>query len=234
MMQQDNLIIKVRHIGMVCDVFHWHENRVFMTWKRQGKATLLSNVSIYGNFCGVNIHPRMQVTSLVSICCCVRGYKNKTTVFCCNYCKQIRLFSLYFTDMSAKRIKNKDLKRVYRQAYKQTFNWQQILPDDIYTFMDHFDKAKGCPLTLMMGALVPLTASVCGPDTRICDSVLNNYIFNVCNPGGGKTNTYLHVIRPIIDALKDTKKIALATETYTSAGLHTHQAKNKVYFMLFI
>ena len=53
----------------------------------------------------------------------------------------------------------------------------------------------------------------------------------VCDPGGGKTNTYDRVIAPVIESITSTGK-NVQLESYTTAGIQKHQIDTKGYGLI--
>ena len=93
-----------------------------------------------------------------------------------------------------KSFRDDDILEVYKKGFKENFNWNIILPGEMYeyTFLLTLSLARNCPITLAMGSMISLASTIAGPKTRvICEgdykSPLN--IFNMCvsSPGVGKT-----------------------------------------------
>ena len=61
---------------------------------------------------------------------------------------------------------------------------------------------------------------------------LNEYLIAVCDPGGGKTNTFNRVVQPVIDILNKKHGIQIQLQNYTGAGLQKHQIDNKGYGLI--
>ncbi|CAC5410031.1 unnamed protein product [Mytilus coruscus] len=89
-----------------------------------------------------------------------------------------------------------------------------------------------------MPALLSMTASICGPKTKVegqgkaFNTTLNSYLIAVCDPGGGKTVTYDTVIEPVMDEIltKFGKKMQL--DNYTNPGIQKHQISNDGYGLI--
>ena len=47
--------------------------------------------------------------------------------------------------------------RVYKQAYKEKFNWDNVLPDTMFQYLDPLAKARPCPISPAMGSLLPIS-----------------------------------------------------------------------------
>jgi hypothetical protein len=71
---------------------------------------------------------------------------------------------------------------------------------------------KNCSKTLIIPSLLALAGCLVGPGTSIkmestgFKSVLNQFIIAVCDPGGGKTNTFERVIAPCLDKISSLGK----------------------------
>ena len=57
-------------------------------------------------------------------------------------------------------------------------------------------------------------------------------IIPVCDPGGGKTSTFENVVAPVVKVIFDQKHFHLSIETYTTAGIHRHQADSGGYGLI--
>ena len=139
--------------------------------------------------------------------------------------------------MSAKKLSEAGVCKVYKQAFKEQFRWDEILPDSIFKFLDVLAKARSCPVTLAMGSLLPLTSCLMGPKARICvsgdyGSPLNIYAMSVSAPGGGKSSTYGNIISPVVEHVTANFAINVALEQYTMAGIQRHQEDNKGYGLI--
>jgi hypothetical protein len=89
-------------------------------------------------------------------------------------------------------------------------------------------KATNCPITLAIGGLLPLTAAVLGPQTKLEIrkrhlEPLNTFAISVCAPGGGKSVAYDAIINSSLDHIHQEHGVSLGLETYTTAGLQQHQ-----------
>ena len=81
--------------------------------------------------------------------------------------------------------------RVYEEAFKMKFRWEDWLPDEVFQFHNYLYKAQNTPIGLQMGVLLPFVSSLCGPRTKCTflntPSVLNLFWLNVGASGIGKT-----------------------------------------------
>lgn len=137
-----------------------------------------------------------------------------------------------------KKFKTSHVARLYKDSYRQAFDWASLLPPKIYRYLDILEKSKGCPLTLSIGALLPLTATLCGTKCSITtkpgafSSPLNTYSLCICDPGGGKSATYDYVISPVVDRMLSEHGLRIVLEQYTTAGIQRHQHDNKGYGLI--
>ena len=83
-----------------------------------------------------------------------------------------------------------------------------VMPENICKWRAVFEGATNCPKPLVFSVIV-LTSALCRPGTMVSlngdiyASPLNEYIFSVCDPGGGKSNTYDRVIEPAIKVVQE-------------------------------
>ena len=75
-------------------------------------------------------------------------------------------------------------------------------------FLENYAIAHGSAIPMVLGAALPLTASLLGPGsgTRLLACLLgpvNLYILNVCAVAGGKTATHQSVVNEAIAAIED-------------------------------
>ena len=167
-------------------------------------------------------------------------------IFICYFLVILHLFTLlhisnsvfgifsYLTMAAAKKLNDGCVWRVYKQAYKDKFNWDNVLPDTMFQYLYLLVKARACPITLAMGSLLQLTSCLLGPRARICvsgdfQSPLNIYVMCVSAPGGGKSSTYGNIIMPAVDVIQEISNIKIALEQYTVAGIQRHQEGNHGY-----
>ena len=61
---------------------------------------------------------------------------------------------------------------------------------------------------------------------------LNEYLIAVCDPGGGKSNTFSRVIQPVLDNISQKHGLQIHLQSYTAAGLQKHQIDNKGYGLI--
>ena len=116
----------------------------------------------------------------------------------------------------AKKLKSTDLAHAYKESYSEEFDWTDILTKELLAYLDVLEKACGCPITMSVSAMLPLTACLAGPNTRIeaqtseaYASSLNMYVFSVCDPGGGKSMTFDNILMPVIDHLKKIHNLSI-------------------------
>ena len=134
--------------------------------------------------------------------------------------------------MTSKRFSETDIHKLYKKSYRFQLNWVEIFEEECIDFLNMFERATNSPKTLTISALLPLVATICGPDTHVESlqgafrTPLNTFIFSICDPGGGKSITYDRVIAPVIESYRQATGLTINLETYTSAGIHNHQIKN--------
>ena len=138
---------------------------------------------------------------------------------------------------TSKIIASSDVTRLYKQAYKIEFNWSAIFPENTAKFLEIMSKASRCPISISAACLLPMTSALCGPECRIIGrgahhSPLNLYTMAVCDPGGGKTSTFENVVAPVVEVIFEQKHFHLSIETYTTAGIHRHQADSGGYGLI--
>ena len=81
--------------------------------------------------------------------------------------------------------------KLYRRAYRVKFRWADILSRTLFEYMERVKTSLNCPKARTMGALLPMTSAICGPETRV--NVMNFnipfIIFNliICAPLGAFT-----------------------------------------------
>ena len=62
----------------------------------------------------------------------------------------------------AKRVHSADADLIYYKALTEEYKWDDLLPEQIYTYLQIYEKACNIPITLIMGTLLPTTAGICG------------------------------------------------------------------------
>ena len=137
--------------------------------------------------------------------------------------------------MAFRNFSETDIFDVYRKSYRVDIPWKECLDGEILEWFNIFERATNCSKTLCFPALLALTSSLVGPDTGLhmenCDfsTVLNQYLIAVCDPGGGKSNTYNHIINPVLDNIYQKTGKQIQLENYTGAGIQKHQIQNSGY-----
>ena len=137
------------------------------------------------------------------------------------------------------RLNKDDVKKVYKTAYRNKIPWDKVLPEEFNRWMDIFKNATNCSKELVMSCLIPLTASLCGPNTKVSNkkgsfqASLNTFVFSVCVPTGGKSNTRDRVITPVVNNWNKATGKKLQIENFTIAGLQTHQVDTNGYGFMF-
>ena len=127
------------------------------------------------------------------------------------------------------KLSEEDVFHTYMTAYDTEIEWEQFMDPEIFQWMDIYQKAKNCSLSLTVPALLSMTACFCGPKTRVIgqsngfSTSINAYLLAVCDPGGGKTVAYENVIEPVIERLLEKTGKKFSLDNYTQAGMHKNQ-----------
>ena len=106
--------------------------------------------------------------------------------------------------MSLSKPVGRDVIKIYKSAFRNKIPWNDIAPPDINEFLSMYQNATGCSKELVISCLLPLVATLCGPDSDISNNrgsfttSLNTYIFAICVSTGGKSNTMRRVISPVL------------------------------------
>ena len=136
------------------------------------------------------------------------------------------------------KIKTQDIFSTYRKAYKVQIPWNDILDQDVFSWMKIYEKSTNCSTNLTMSCLLTLIPSLCGPNTHVSThdgsfkTTLNTFIFSVCDPGGGKSSTFNNVLQPVLDNFFSKKQVPLNIETYTIPGIQKHQMDTNGYGLI--
>ena len=118
----------------------------------------------------------------------------------------------------------KDCFRLYKKTFDVSLELDEI-PPDVLDFLNNFAVAHGSTVPMVLGAALPLTAAMMGPNTGIrlspCHLAPTNlYCINICAIAGGKTATHQSVIGSAIQHVEkdDPNCITWLLENYTVAG----------------
>ncbi|XP_045161986.2 uncharacterized protein LOC123526803 [Mercenaria mercenaria] len=128
-----------------------------------------------------------------------------------------------------------DVLNLYKKAFNIKIPMHSVIDDDFYEWLTLFEKATNCSKFLVLPSILSLTATLCGPKSDVStrggefSNALNEYLIAVCDPGGGKSNTYSRVVQPVIDHMYRRHMLHIQLENYTSAGIQKHQTDNKGY-----
>ena len=137
--------------------------------------------------------------------------------------------------MYGRRVSEADVFETYRKTFKAKLLWEDILPTDISEWIAMYESATNCPRTLIMPSVLTLTSCLCGPHTSVASdgnsfvSPLNQFVFAVCAPGGGKSNTYDRIISPVMEEIEKLCGNKITLESYTTAGIQRNQQQNGGY-----
>ena len=128
-----------------------------------------------------------------------------------------------------------DVMSIYKKTFNTKIPFRLVLDDEFNGWMELFENATNCSKVLVLPSIVGLTSTMCGPNSMVStrsgefSNSLNQFLIAVCDPGGGKSNTYGRVIQPVLDAMKRKNQLNIQLENYTSAGIQKHQVDNKGY-----
>lgn len=140
--------------------------------------------------------------------------------------------------MFSKKIFPKDLFSTYKASYSLYIPWKEVMPADCVKWLDNFESATNCPKALVLPALISMTGTFCGPNSSVGSNgssftaPLNQYIFAVCDPGGGKSNVYDRVIAPVLRSVESLCQHRIGLESYTTAGIQKNQSENGGYGLI--
>lgn len=113
-----------------------------------------------------------------------------------------------------------------------------VLDETFVRWLDLFEKATNCSKSLVLSSVIALASALCGPNTKVTtrdgsfSNSLNTFLIAVCDPGGGKSNTFDRVIQPVLDNTCKRHGLNLQIESYTTAGIQAHQISNKGYGLI--
>ena len=55
---------------------------------------------------------------------------------------------------------------LYEEAFSIKFDWEKVLPKDVFRFHELIFKETNAPVDLQMGTVLPFVASCLGPNTK--------------------------------------------------------------------
>lgn len=115
---------------------------------------------------------------------------------------------------------------LYEDAYRNKFNWEKWLPEDVYKYHQLLFKELNSPVELQMGVILPFISSIIGPKTRglysTRPSVLNLFWLNVACSGAGKSQARKRMIsEPMRYLLQNTNATIedFTVSKFTRAGM---------------
>lgn len=129
---------------------------------------------------------------------------------------------------SNRKFRTTDVGRLYKHAYNVKFDWEDIMPPNFLYLMQVYRKARTCPIELSFSSMLAMTSCLAGPQAKVSThphskpSSLNLYMLAVCAPGGGKSSTFDHFIRPGEKVFQEDRGRSPVIESYTHAGLQEH------------
>ena len=113
--------------------------------------------------------------------------------------------------------------------------WINIIDEDMNNFLDIWCDAKNCSKELVFVSLLTLTSAISGPKVTVATrnrsfvSPINHFIISVMDPGGGKSNVFARVLKPVMEDFKRSHGSELNLENYTTAGMQRHQEESEGY-----
>ena len=138
--------------------------------------------------------------------------------------------------MASKKLSEEDIFITYKASYRVKIQWKDILPRDAAEWIETYEYATNCPRALSIPALTSLTSALCGPGTSVVSnsfkSTINQYIFAICAPGGGKSNTFDRIVHPVMEEIERICGQNISLETYTTAGIQKLQTDNGGYGLI--
>lgn len=132
-----------------------------------------------------------------------------------------------------KRFKSADVDRIYKQSYRQRYDWTNIIGDNINTYLEILEKCSSCPVTLSMGSLLPLVSSFAGPSTRIkvhSEMLIPLNCYSMCI--APSSATFANIINPVAEKYSELTGKSLILENYTTAGIQRHQQTTSGYGLI--
>lgn len=140
--------------------------------------------------------------------------------------------------MTSRKFSEEDAFMTYQAAYSTNVDWNSFIDEEVFTFLDIYQKGLNVSMNLSIPALFSLTSSLCGPHSRIegqgksFSTSLNSYLIAICDPGGGKTVTFEKIIEPVTQKIFQETGRRIEIENYTHAGIQNHQIKNEGYGLI--
>ena len=97
---------------------------------------------------------------------------------------------------------------LYKQGFNIKYDWENMLPAEVFRYHDLFSKKCNAPVDLQMGTILPFVASCVGPTTQerflTRASCLNLFWIVVGASGAGKSQSRKHFItEPLKYVLKN-------------------------------
>lgn len=121
-----------------------------------------------------------------------------------------------------------DINVIYQIAYAMKYDWDHVLPKEIYEYHELLSKEFNAPVSLQMGTLLPFISSLCGPTVKgrwsTRPNVINFFTINIAASGVGKSMCRkLLVSQPIkymmIHARDKDKLPDMEVNKFTRAGM---------------
>ena len=122
--------------------------------------------------------------------------------------------------------------QVARTAGDIAFPWKEIMPTNIYKWLETVSKAHNCKEEFIFIGAIAATAAIMGPSTHV--KVRETYLepmslYAICiaEPGSGKSQAFSISVRQPIAGLVQEEKREMMVDDYTQQGLFKHLADRK-------
>lgn len=118
--------------------------------------------------------------------------------------------------------------KLYEEAFNIKYDWEKMLPKEVFTYHELISKECNAPVDLQMGTILPFVSSCVGPKTKgrflTRASCLNLFWIVVGASGAGKSQSRKHFItEPLKYVLNNARVPILDFEIskFTRAGMYT-------------
>ena len=101
--------------------------------------------------------------------------------------------------------------KLYEEAFSISFNWQKILPENVYRYHELICQETNAPVDLQMATVLPFVGSFWGPTMKglflTRKTALNLFWIVVGASGAGKSMSRKHVISDPLEYIMNNKKV---------------------------
>ena len=122
--------------------------------------------------------------------------------------------------------------KVARAAGDIAFPWKEVMPSNIYKWVETVSKAHNCKEEFLFIGAIAATAAIMGPSTHV--KVRETYLepmslYAICiaDPGSGKSQAFSLSVRQPLAGLVQEEKREMMVDDYTRQGLFKHLADRK-------